>query len=304
MRPSVHRIGFASPQRVHPRRRSGDGTVSRLPHRRERIDIQAHPQRQVRIPTSGVRALAEETAWIDDVRAVALVLPEHAVFSHFTAAHLLQVPVPKGLERPLHVTVPTGRARGKRQCVQWHHGAIESHTIKVGNLAVTDAERTWLDLGPHLPLPELVAATDLILRRNLVRELVIPAGARSAANLRQALALSDPRSRSPRESTLRVHLLLAGLPRPEVNYDIVHQGEWIGCGDLVRPEYRLYVEYDGEHHENPRQRHQDAQTRNALGQLGWSVRVVTRTMKLHDVVGMLTQDLVAGGWHPDRGSHR
>ena len=63
-------------------------------------------------------------------------------------------------------------------------------------------------------------------------------------------------------------------------------------------EYRLYVEYDGGHHIDPQQRHQDAQTRNRLGQLGWTVRVVTEDMMkhVHEVVSMPTEDLVQAGW--------
>ena len=163
-------------------------------------------------------------------------------------------------------------------------------------LPVTDPARTWHDLGPLLPLPELVAVTDRILRRRLVPALDVIPGVRNAAHLRHALNLSDGRSRSPRESILRVHLRLAGLPAPELNFDVIHRGEWIGCGDLVWPLYRVYVEYDGEHHADPRQRHQDAQTRNRLAQLGWQVRVVTKAMSTHDVVEMVRQALVDGGW--------
>lgn len=169
---------------------------------------------------------------------------------------------------------------------------------RVKGLPVTNAARTWLDLGPHLQLPDLVAVTDRILRRRLARDLVVPRGARGAVVLRRALALADSGSRSARESMLRVHLHLVELPPPVANMDVIHQGEWIGCGDLVWPRFRLYVEYDGEHHDDPRQRHQDAQTRNRLDQLGWTVRVVTKTMMrhVHEVVAMLTEDLYANGW--------
>jgi hypothetical protein len=106
--------------------------------------------------------------------------------------------------------------------------------------------------------------------------LPVPAGVRGATNLRTALSLANPGSRSPRESILRVELHLAGLPAPHVNFDVVKKGEWIGRGDLVWPEYGLFPEYDGIHHKSERQRHQDTQTRNELAQLGWRVRVVTK----------------------------
>ena len=123
---------------------------------------------------------------------------------------------------------------------------------------------TWWDLGRHLSLPELVAIADVIVKRDPTTRLVVPRGVRGAANLRAAGSLADPGSRSPQESILRVHLHLARLPAPKVNFDVVHRGEWIGCGDLVWSDFTLYVEYEGPHHDNPRQRHQDAR-RPAIG---------------------------------------
>lgn len=219
-------------------------------------------------------------------------------FSHQTAAQLLGLPLPAKFEdmQPVHVTVPVGASRGTRQQVVWHRAPISNRVITADDLPITDAGRTWLDLGPHLDLPRLVAVTDVILRRRLCSQLVVPPRTRGAQRLRQAAELADPRSCSPQESELRVGLILAGLPKPEVNFDVIVHGEWIGQGDLVWPDYLLYVEYDGGHHADPRQRHQDAQTRNRLGQLGWRVRVVTSAMRTHDVVGMVTDDLRAAGW--------
>lgn len=251
-----------------------------------------------RTPTTGVRAPAIEAARIDDVRALALVIPTDAAFSQTTAAQLLDLPLPLSDQGGFHVTVPRGTSRGRREKLTWHAAEINGCVTRVKGLPVTNAARTWLDLGPQLPLPDLVAVTDRILRRRLARKLVVPRGARGAIALRRALALADSRSMSPQESILRVHLHLAGLPRPVVNKDVIDKGEWIGCGDLVWPEFLLYVEYDGEHHDDPQQRHQDAQTRNQLNQLGWTVRVVTNKMMrhVHEVVDMLTEDLRANGW--------
>ena len=151
-----------------------------------------------------------------------------------------------------------------------------------------------------LNLGELVAMTDVMLRRNLVNRehLLVPAGRRGARNLRNAAALADPRSLSPRESILRVELHLAGLPAPEVNLDIVVDGIWIACADLAWPLYRVIVEYDGAHHQDPRQRHQDAQTRNALMDLGWQVRVITdkHLQRLSMTVQEIADLLHSRGW--------
>ncbi len=254
----------------------------------------------LRIPTRGVRLPRGEDSWWDEVGAFSLILPAGGAFSHATAAQIHGLPLPpSNLDAtPLHVTVPRGVARGSRGGVAWHASQIVGAVTTVRTLPVTDAGRTWLDLGQFLPLPYLVAAMDLIKRRGLCSDLVVPSGIRGAGLLRQALALADPSSRSPRESILRVHVQLANLPTPRLNFDVIHEGEWIGCGDLVWPEFRIYVEYDGQHHSDPRQRHQDAQTRNRLAQLGWTVRVVTSAMmgSVHNVISMLAEDLRARGW--------
>lgn len=253
-----------------------------------------------RAPTAGVRVPADEDAWLDDVRAVALVLPQGAAFSHETAAQLLGLPLPCHDARPLHVTVPPHVARGRRRLITWHATALALRPITVSGLHVTDGVTTWLQLGDRLDLPELVAVADCLLRRGMCTSLPTAENLRGARALRVSKELADPRSRSPQESILRVQIHLAGLPSPQVNFDVIDLGEWIGCGDLVWPEYRLYVEYDGQHHANPKQRHQDAQTRNRLGQLGWTVRVVTAAMmkRIHVVIDMLREDLRTRGWTP------
>jgi len=251
-------------------------------------------------PTAGYVLAATETSRADLLAALALVIPPGSAFSHITAAQVLDLPVPGRLRNavPVHVTVPTGAARGTRKQVRWHRAGIDGHVITAGDLRVTDPVRTWVDLGRHLPLPQLVAVADVILRRGPSTRLVVPAGVRGATDLRAASTLANPGSRSPQESILRVHLHLAHLPAPQVNFDVKHLGEWIGCGDLVWPEFKLYLECDGLHHQDPRQRHQDAQTRNRLGQLGWTVRVVTSQMirRPYEVVAMVAEDLRANGW--------
>lgn len=251
-----------------------------------------------RTPTPGVRMPSTESAWIDDVRAVSLVMPAAAAFSHQTAAQLFGLPLPVDDEQPLHVTVPPGVARGRRKIIAWHEGRIQDRIVTVKGLRVTHPDRIWMDLGAHLSLPDLVAVGDVLVRRGLCRELPVVDGARGARLVRHARELVNPASDSRQESILRVNVHLAGLPSPEVNFDVIHLGEWIGRGDLVWPQFRLYVEYDGGHHNAQSQRHQDAQTRNRLSQLGWNVRVVTARMtdKMHEVVAMIDDELRAGGW--------
>lgn len=164
--------------------------------------------------TRGVRTDARACSWLDDVAAIALTLPQDAAFSHTTAAQLLGLPTPRTDERPFHVTVP--KNRGSRTAVTWHQRDLRDCVLIIGGIPVTHSHRTWLDLGCWLSMPDLVAVTDVMLRRGLLTaaDLHIAAGTRGAAVLRKAAELADPGSRSVRESLLRVQLHLRGLPTP------------------------------------------------------------------------------------------
>ena len=51
------------------------------------------------------------------------------------------------------------------------------------------------------------------------------------------------------ETALRILLLRAGLPEPELNQELRdHRRRWIGRFDMVYREARVIVEYDGDHH--------------------------------------------------------
>ena len=251
----------------------------------------------LRTPTRGVRTAATAKSWLDLVQAVALTLPTGAVFSHTTAARIHGLPTPPNTHDDVHVTVPK---RGSRNAVTWHQRDVGDCSELVKGLHVTNANRTWLDLGACIEMPQLVAVTDVMLRRGLLQisDLVVPVGTRGARRLRQAAELADPGSRSVRETLLRVKLHLNGLPAPEINSDIIEDGVWLGTGDLVWREYRLVIEYDGIHHDKPRQRHQDAQTRNAYAEHGWICIVLTSGQFEHldDTIGQIVRVLRQRGW--------
>lgn len=250
-------------------------------------------------PTPGVRTTDE--SWLETVRAVSLVLPDGAAFSHTTALQLLGIPFDEGT-LPLHVTVPKDVPRGSRSIVTWHHSDLYQKRRRVDGLVITTPLKTWHDLGAILDLPALVAVTDLLLRHgSLTREqLVVPRRIRGARNLRWAAGFADPRSRSVRESEMRVHMAQRGLPTPELNADIIIDGVWLAVCDFVWWLYKVIVEYDGADHDTLSQRHQDVITRDALREAGWLVKAVTArhfrrlTSTLDEITGLLT----SRGWQP------
>lgn len=226
-------------------------------------------------------------------------MPPDAFFSHGTAALLLGLPVPARLARlrPLHVGfVAPARALVAR--------GISGHSISVGPddlvdqgpLRLTGPARTWLDLARLLTLGELVAVGDHLLRResplvtagelaDAVEKYPSRSGIKRA---RTALPLLRARSESPRESVLRVIIVLAGLPEPECNYNIFDDaGRFLARGDLVYPEYKLLLEYQGDHHRTDRaQWRSDIRRVGRLEDNGWQVLQFTDD-DLHDPAALV-----------------
>jgi very-short-patch-repair endonuclease len=122
-------------------------------------------------------------------------------------------------------------------------------------LPTTSALRTVVDLGGRNPLTEGVVAADLFLHAGLltIAELwtyvAEHPGAKGIARLRRAVDLAEAKAESAMETRLRMVLVLAGLPRPEVQVSIHDdQGRFLGRPDLFYRNQRLAIEYDGGNH--------------------------------------------------------
>ncbi|CAL4859066.1 DUF559 domain-containing protein [Microbacterium sp. MM2322] len=217
----------------------------------------------------------------------------HEAFSHVTAAILWDIPLPLSvLEDPrLHVCV-TGPLRLPRsRGVRGHEVTAGSTTVTVEprtGLRTTDPASTWAALGSVLRSErDLVAAGDAIIRTWRVRhplatidELaeVLDTGRRvGIRSLRDALPLLRMGSASRPESHLRLALLDAGLPEPELNHPVIIDGRVVATADLVYPESRVAVEYEGEHHLlDAQQWAYDIDRYDALRSAGWAVVRITK----------------------------
>jgi len=104
-------------------------------------------------------------------------------------------------------------------------------------------------------LTEGVVAADLFLHARLVSTAELRSyvaehpRAKGVARLRQVIELAEPKTESAMETRLRMLLVLAGLPRPEVQASIRdEQGRFLGRPDLFYRLHRLVIEYDGGNH--------------------------------------------------------
>ncbi|MFB2597247.1 endonuclease domain-containing protein [Herbiconiux sp. P17] len=75
------------------------------------------------------------------------------------------------------------------------------------------------------------------------------------------------------ESHLRLLLVGAGLPEPELNQEIFDSaGRWVARVDMVYRSERVIVEYDGDHHRtDPVQYEKDLRRVETLRDNGWTV---------------------------------
>jgi len=172
-------------------------------------------------------------------------LSPEALFAGHTAAWLHGI----DLDRPnvIEVIVPASSGTRSRPGVIVRRSKIATADVTtVRGLRATTVMRTLSDLCSRLESVEALALIDSALRLKLVDKTSVTRAARDC--LRSLGALAEP-AESPMETRLRWILMQAGLPRPQVQFDLTdQQGRFIGRADLYYPSARLVVEYDGLNH--------------------------------------------------------
>ena len=103
----------------------------------------------------------------------------------------------------------------------------------------------------ELGLLDLVVAGDWLIRAELasldeVRQALADASGRHCRRARRAGELVRKGSESPRETRLRLLIVLCGLPEPECNIDLGDEWFFIGRVDLYLRAWNIGVEYEGE----------------------------------------------------------
>jgi very-short-patch-repair endonuclease len=182
------------------------------------------------------------------LKAAMCRLPDTAVFSGPSAAFL------HGLDPQCNVieaTLPSPGRIAHRAGIIVRRCQLESDDVVMRRgLRVTSAVRTVVDLACRLPIVEAVVVLDAALHRRLVRidQLAGQEGRRGVRNLRRAIELAEPATESPMETRLRLLLVLAGLPRPQVQVSLGDATSFLGRVDLYYPDHRLVIEYDGATH--------------------------------------------------------
>lgn len=214
--------------------------------------------------------------------AALLVHPPTAYASHSSAARVYELPIP--VLPGEHVTVRC-RSDRRRPGTFHHHLAPSDPDVRViRGIRVSAPEQLFCELAELLGLVDLVVAGDALVRRYNVdpaRLMAVadraPRSARSPA--RRAAAYVRRDVDSPMETRVRMLLVLAGLPEPQVNVKVRWpDGRVRYRFDLCYPEWKLVIEYDGrQHRDDLDQWDRDIGRRDWMDAEGWSfVPVVAR----------------------------
>jgi very-short-patch-repair endonuclease len=209
------------------------------------------------------------------------ISPPGSFVSHATAARIWGGLVPGTSD--VHVTVPPTAVRSSRQGVKAHAAVVDAAVTRFRNLPISTPEQTFLDLATSLDLVALVVLGDSLIRAGRtsaagLRDAALAWRGRGAKLARRAARYVRDGVDSAMETSLRMLLVLAGLPVPEVNFILRHpDGSWWMRFDLCFPALKLIIEYDGRQHaEDSEQWLHDLKRREALDRLGWRVIVVTK----------------------------
>lgn len=258
------------------------------------VPVQRLRRKDLAAPFRGVRAAAcADASLLARCAAYAVVMRPGTFFSHTTAAAIYDLPLPRRLpaDGRLHVSAVLPDRAPEGSSVRGHTQAERPVLRIVRGLCVPDPVEVWRQLAALLSVDELVIVGDALLRRTaplcaideLSSGVAVATGRPGVRRLRAAMESVRARTDSPMETVLRLAIVRAGLPEPQINFRLHgRDGRVVASGDLVFPHARLVVEYDGDHHRtDARQYRIDIDRIHAIQSLGWHVIRVTNAHMAH-----------------------
>ncbi|WP_258175634.1 endonuclease domain-containing protein [Bifidobacterium callitrichos] len=223
------------------------------------------------------------------------------------ALHCVPIPDDCDLDTTVLHTVASDKTRRTRASGNAGNITMTSHLWQPlpqdGNTRINrhvyalDLFHTWAQLSVHLPLESLVVLGDAIITV-MARQAALAQGRDAQEIHRELTRFTDtlPKykgkracrtasslirfgSDSPPETRERLSLLRHGLPDMVLNYvveDALFRSGVAMTLDMAWPEYRVAIEYDGDHHRTDRKQwKRDQEKRNQLQSCGWLVFIAT-----------------------------
>lgn len=252
------------------------------------------------------------------VRAVSLITDGSAV-SHVTAARLWGFPLPRRMQadESVHVTRPATSTAVRRKGVIGHSAVlVPGEVVMFDGVRLTSRVKTWFDLAAEIAVEDLVVIGDHLVRvprprfesrfeayarisdlRDIIKE---HKGKHGIADAGKAVELVRVGADSAPETRLRLALLGAGLPEPELNQPLMDDnGVAWHEPDMQYRQYKIAIEYEGDHHRTAEQLARDIRRGENTAALGWHERRVSKA-EMHDgakaAIAKVHKALLEQGW--------
>lgn len=235
--------------------------------------------------------------WDFDLRDAARALSAQspgAWISHVTAARIHGLILPPWLSdsNELHLSKPKALPEVRRTGITGHTVLACPDEVELnGDLWVSTRSRTWLDLARILPLNDLICLGDQLIRMprpefegrylpfatldSLWKMVRRHSNLQGIVRAREALDLMRVGSDSAPETFMRLAMLDAGLPEPELQISLWNR-PGSPSADAGYRSRRIALQYDGALHLDELQRHSDRRRNKAFEAAGWTVLVFTR----------------------------
>lgn len=247
----------------------------------------------------------------DACREYAPRLKDWQFFSHETALYAVGAPAPEWPYTPrIHVSAHRPAREPRVNGVIGHRLQAREPATSLSSegLRVEDPVRAWRQCALLWRLDDLVAAGDYLISGESplasiddLRAEVETMGDVRRGILRRALVDVRVGPRSARETRLRLALVRAGLPEPEISWVLRdHSGRFVAELDLAYPNWKVAPEYDGRvHAEDAQQFAKDADRWDRIRAEGWDhVRILNHHLAGHGVaaVSKVREALIRAGW--------
>lgn len=265
--------------------------------RREAMDLGVGEKRlrspELGRPFHGVRIADSEPATVwQRIRAYQRRMPEAQIFTHTTAAiiHGLPLPLAREVDPILQVSAQAGAGFPRALGIAGHHTSELTSVVVRSGCRLSAAVDTWCDLASVLGLDDLIAVGDFLItgdepysgkppiatRHELELAVRARAGRRGIRQLSSALGEVKYGAMSRMETLTRLLLARSGLPEPALNQVINnYRGGFVAMVDLAFPDWKVAVEYQGEHHREKARFRQDITRRERIEDEGWTVVYVS-----------------------------
>jgi very-short-patch-repair endonuclease len=237
-----------------------------------------------------------------DLRALTLVLPRGAGFTHITSAWLRGWWLPRLPDlTPVFAAGPVGDRPRRAGLVYSRLDDLQELTVIQG-LPVCSPRDTLARAARDLGLFDLTILLESALRADAIDDATLTElcdrSWPGVVRLRQARQWADPRSESPYETLLRFFHELAGIP-VEPQFVITDwRGEFVARVDLLVTGTTSVHEYDGAVHGRQQQRVKDLRRDRRLADTPYSRRgFVADDLFGHPVATLREIDRVVGRPH-------